>query len=68
MINKKQNLIRMREVLNRTGFCRAWIYHLIGQRRFPESVKTGERSVAFIESEIDEWIENLINTSRKKAA
>jgi len=68
MINKKQSLIRMREVLNRTGFCRAWIYHLIEQGRFPESVKIGERSIAFIESEIDEWISNSINSSRNKAA
>ncbi|MFB4359943.1 AlpA family transcriptional regulator [Pantoea sp. BS_8] len=65
---KNKKLIRMSEVLNRTGFCRAWIYRLISQQRFPVPVKTGERSVAFIESEIDEWIENLINISRNTVA
>lgn len=62
-MNKK--LIRMHEVLNRTGFCRAWIYRLIKQKRFPEPIKVGERSIAFIESEIDIWINEKIMASRK---
>lgn len=66
--NKNAKLIRMPEVLNRTGFCRAWIYRLIEQKRFPEPIKLGERAIAFIESEIDMWIENTINLSRSKAA
>ncbi|EBQ9454995.1 AlpA family transcriptional regulator [Salmonella enterica subsp. enterica serovar Newport] len=61
-MNKK--LIRMNEVLKRTGFCRAWIYCLIKQKRFPEPIKVGERAIAFIESEIDTWIDNLVNSSR----
>ena len=61
---KKEKLIRMNEVLNRTGFCRAWIYRLIKQNRFPKQIKIGERAVGFIESEIDSWIDNLINNSR----
>lgn len=61
-MNKK--LIRMNEVLKRTGFCRAWIYRLIKQKRFPEPIKVGERAIAFIEIEIDIWIDNLVNSSR----
>lgn len=61
-MNKK--LIRMNEVLKRTGFCRAWMYRLIKQKRFPEPIKVGERAIAFIESEIDIWIDNLVNSSR----
>ena len=61
---KKEKLIRMHEVLNRTGFCRAWIYRLIKQNRFPKPIKIGERAIGFIESELDIWIENLINSSR----
>ena len=61
-MNKK--LIRMHEVLNRTGFGRAWIYRLIKQKRFPEPIKVGERAIAFIESEIDTWIDNLVNSTR----
>ncbi|QFH50599.1 helix-turn-helix transcriptional regulator [Leclercia adecarboxylata] len=68
MTAKKEKLIRMHEVLKRTGFCRAWIYQHIHQKRFPEPVKIGERAIAFIESEIDEWIESVINMSRKHVA
>ncbi|EEU9686320.1 helix-turn-helix transcriptional regulator, partial [Escherichia coli] len=45
-------LIRLPEVLHRTGYGKAWIYHLINQNRFPSPVKIGARSVAFIESEV----------------
>jgi prophage regulatory protein len=45
----------------KTGFKRAWIYNLMSRNEFPQSVKLGIRSVAWVESEIDEWIANKIN-------
>ncbi|AUQ25096.1 helix-turn-helix transcriptional regulator [Dickeya zeae] len=62
--NKKQHLIRLPEVIRRTGFGKTWIYELIKAGRFPSQVKTGVRAVAFIESEIDAWIDNAISQSR----
>ncbi|EBF0854569.1 AlpA family transcriptional regulator [Salmonella enterica subsp. enterica serovar Newport] len=62
------NLIRMPEVLNRTTYGKSWIYKLISQGRFPKPVKIGERSIAFIESEIDEWIKQRIADSRDEVA
>ncbi|WP_041867598.1 helix-turn-helix transcriptional regulator [Sodalis glossinidius] len=59
-----QTLIRLPEVQHRTGFGKAWIYRLISQDRFPSPVKTGLRSIAFIESEVDEWIKERIIESR----
>lgn len=61
-------LIRLPEVLNRTGYGKAWIYHLISKGRFPSPVKIGSRAVAFIESEVDEWIQLTIENSRKHVA
>lgn len=49
-----QSLIRLPEVLKRTGFGKAWIYRLISEGRFPAPVKIGVRAVAFVESEVDE--------------
>lgn len=49
-------LIRLTEVQRRTGYSKAWIYRLMGQGKFPASVKIGSRAIAFVESEIDEWI------------
>ncbi|MBA0207964.1 helix-turn-helix transcriptional regulator [Pectobacterium brasiliense] len=61
-------LIRLSEVLERTGFGKAWIYRLISQNRFPQPVKIGIRAVAFVESEIDEWIQLTIENSRNHVA
>ncbi|EKS7812709.1 MULTISPECIES: helix-turn-helix transcriptional regulator [Enterobacterales] len=63
-----KRLIRLPEVLEKTGFCKAWIYRLIGESRFPAPVKIGDRAIAFVESEVDEWIDNMIYSSRNKAA
>lgn len=57
-------LIRLPEVQRRTGYSKAWIYRLLKESRFPKSVKIGSRSIAFIESEVDEWINQRIAESR----
>ena len=57
-------LIRLTEVQRRTGYSKAWIYRLMGQGKFPASVKIGSRAIAFVESEIDEWINQRIAESR----
>lgn len=62
-----RRLIRLPEVMNKTGYSKAWIYRLISRGVFPEPIKIGIRARAFIESEIDEWIENIIQFSRKHA-
>ncbi|ECC1758079.1 AlpA family phage regulatory protein, partial [Salmonella enterica subsp. arizonae] len=48
--DKHPKLIRLSEVIRRTGFGKTWIYTLIKTGRFPSQVKTGVRAVAFIES------------------
>lgn len=63
-----QTLIRLPEVQRRTGYSKAWIYRLMSQKRFPTSVKIGTRAIAFVESEIDEWINTRIEESRKEVA
>ncbi|EHM42965.1 MULTISPECIES: helix-turn-helix transcriptional regulator [Hafnia] len=68
MSQASQSLIRITEVQRRTGFGKAWIYRLMSQGKFPASVKIGSRSIAFIESEIDEWINARIEESRKEVA
>ncbi|MBU9813410.1 AlpA family transcriptional regulator [Rahnella sp. C60] len=68
MNNQSTRLIRLPEVLLRTGYGKAWIYRLISEGRFPTQIKIGSRSVAFIESEIDDWIQTAIDKTRKNAA
>ncbi|WP_340620386.1 helix-turn-helix transcriptional regulator [Xenorhabdus siamensis] len=64
MTTSKESLIRLPEVQRRTGYSKAWIYRLIKEGQFPKQVKIGPRSVAFVESEIDGWVDQRIAESR----
>ncbi|MDQ0628206.1 AlpA family transcriptional regulator [Pantoea agglomerans] len=59
-------LIRLSAVINKTGYSKSWIYKLIRNKQFPQPIKIGSRAVAFIEGEIDGWIEMLISKSRNE--
>jgi prophage regulatory protein len=61
-------LIRLPTVIERTGYGKAWIYRLISMGRFPRPVKIGIRAIAFVESEVDDWIQLTISNSRKNVA
>ena len=65
---ESKRFIRLPEVLQRTGFSKAWIYRMIKDKSFPSPIKTGSRSIAFIESEVDQWIDEKILYSRNQAA
>ncbi|HIG2982598.1 TPA: helix-turn-helix transcriptional regulator [Klebsiella pneumoniae] len=58
------NLIRLPEVQRRTGYSKAWIYKLLKEKRFPAAVKIGSRVIAFVESEINDWVNQRIAESR----
>ena len=49
-------LLRLPEVLRRTGMNKALMYRQIAVGQFPAPVSLGLRAVAWIETEIDEWI------------
>lgn len=63
-----QSLIRLPEVQRRTSYSKAWIYRLMSQGKFPSSVKIGTRAIAFVESEIDEWINQRIAEYRDEVS
>jgi prophage regulatory protein len=41
-------------------FSRQWIVKLVALGKFPAPIKLGEQSVAFVEAEIDEWLDARI--------
>lgn len=53
-------LIRLNQVIARTGLSRSRIYQYISEDKFPSNVSLGGRSVAWVDSEISAWIENVI--------
>ena len=50
-------ILRMPEVVSRTGLSRSTIYQRISEGTFPAQVKLGERSVGWSSIEVDRWIE-----------
>jgi prophage regulatory protein len=58
--NQKPRFIKIREVLSRTGICRVAVYNKMRSGEFPKNIKLGARSVAWLESDIDEWIDSKI--------
>ena len=60
----KPRLIRLPNVLNRTGLARSTIYLRISEGEFPRPISIGKRAVAWLESEIDDWLDQHVNLSR----
>ena len=67
----KRSFIRLNEVLSRTGCGRTYIYRKMKERTFPKGLKLGgplkdpskfdNRAIAWVEDEIDHWIEDRID-------
>ena len=58
------HILRLPNVKARTGLSRSTIYLRISQNLFPSPISLGGRTVGWIESEINDWIEEQVNISR----
>ena len=54
-------LLRRPEVEARTGLARSTIYARMAEGTFPRPVRLGKQSVGWIESDIDEWLDQRIS-------
>ena len=59
------NILRLPAVKIRTGLSRSTIYLRVSQGAFPKPVRLGARAVGWVEAEIQEWLQQQIETSRK---
>ncbi|POU19368.1 hypothetical protein C3420_13855 [Acinetobacter sp. ACNIH3] len=66
--NQNIRLIRRKEVQAKTGLGASSIYAMMQQGTFPKSVNISERRVAWIESDIDQWISERIATHKAAIA
>ncbi len=57
-------LITLEEVTDRIPFSSGHIYRLIRREEFPKQVKVGSQRVAWLECEVDAWIQERIKRSR----
>lgn len=53
-------LLRLSEVLHLTALSRSGIYRLMEAGSFPASINLSARSVAWVEEEVQEWIQKRI--------
>jgi len=53
-------ILRLPAVKARTGLSRSTIYLRISEGNFPRPVQLGLRAVGWLESEIDEWLDQQI--------
>jgi prophage regulatory protein len=59
-----RRILRLPNVLDRTGLSRSTVYQRVSEGRFPRPVSLGDRAVGWVESDIDEWIGRQIENSR----
>lgn len=64
LLSENQSLISTKEVLRRVQRSKAWLYKQLSNNAFPRPVKIGTRAISFVESEVDRWIHEQIQTSR----
>ncbi len=51
-------LLSIEDVVERTSLSRRTIYNITNAGEFPQMLKLSERRVAFVEAEIEAWIED----------
>lgn len=60
-------ILRLPEVIFRTGLSRTTIYDLVRRDEFPRPVALGARAVGWPVDDVTAWIEQRIRASREQA-
>jgi prophage regulatory protein len=55
--NQPPRLMRLPDVMAVTALCRDSVYRMAREGRFPKPIKIGDRASAWLEPEIQAWIE-----------
>lgn len=55
-------LIRIKEVMNKTGIARSTVWYMVKKKIFPLPRKVSPRVTVWVESEIDEFMEKVVNS------
>lgn len=58
-------ILKLKEVLTRTGLGKTTLYMLISNGDFPQQIPLGLRAVGWLESEIDAWILEKIESRNR---
>lgn len=58
-------MLRLPSVIELTGLSRSSIYLRMSNNEFPRSVSLGGRAIAWLEEDINKWLEQCIAESKK---
>ena len=59
------NILRLPAILARVGLSRSTIYLRISEGRFPRPISLGGRAVGWVESDVNDWIDQQIEVGRR---
>jgi len=62
-MNNKTQILKRSEVEKRYGLSRSTIYRLVERGEFPKPVRLTSHSVGWLESQLEEWLNNRIKAS-----
>lgn len=60
-----QRILRLPDVMATTGLSRSTIYLRISKGEFPKQISLGGRAIGFVASDINDWLNQKIEASRK---
>jgi prophage regulatory protein len=55
-----ERFLSMKQVLERVGLSRTTLYERMNAGAFPQSVPLGPKRIAFVESQVDAWMQAQI--------
>jgi len=61
-----QHILRLPTVKAITGLSRSTIYLRMSEGTFPEKISLGSRAVGWLETEVQDWLDERISVSRKE--
>ncbi|ENY9928888.1 helix-turn-helix transcriptional regulator [Pseudomonas aeruginosa] len=56
----QRRIYRLQQVMDATGFGRAWIYELMSEGKFPKARKIGVRAVGWDSLEVEQWVNDRL--------
>ena len=63
--SERKKLLRIRQVVETTGLSKSAIYRQIASQTFPRPVKIAPKSVAWVEGEVQDWMEHLARDGKQ---
>ncbi|MBH2812368.1 AlpA family transcriptional regulator [Serratia liquefaciens] len=64
----RERFIRLPEVLYTTGLSRSTVYEMVSRKQFPAQISLGGKNVAWLASEVEQWMDERIANRHQGAA